>query len=55
MTDAWGLAALARILQAKGDSAGAMQAVERFEGRLQGHFRPREFEDDFQTLRVRPG
>jgi ATP/maltotriose-dependent transcriptional regulator MalT len=53
MTDAWGLSALARVLQAKGDSVGAMRSVDQFERRLHGHMRPREFEDDFHTLRVR--
>jgi LuxR family maltose regulon positive regulatory protein len=53
MTDAFGLIALTRVLQAKGDYAGAMQIVEKFEKRLLEHSRPREFEEDFRTLRVR--
>ena len=39
---------------AKGDYAGAMQVVEKFETRLQEHSRPpREFDEDLRTLRVR--
>jgi LuxR family transcriptional regulator, maltose regulon positive regulatory protein len=53
MTDSLGLLALARVLQAKEDYAGAMQVVERFETRLQTHLRPVEFAADFCTLRVR--
>jgi LuxR family maltose regulon positive regulatory protein len=53
MTDGFGLIALTRVLQAKGDYAGAMQIVEKFEKRLLEHSRPREFEEDFRTLRVR--
>ena len=53
MTDGFGLIALARVLRAKGDYAGAMQVVEKFETRLQEHSRPREFDEDFRTLRVR--
>ncbi len=53
MTDGFGLVALTRVLQAKGDYAGAMQIVEKFETRLQEHSRPREFDEDFRTLRVR--
>ncbi len=54
MTDGFGLVALARLLQAKGDYAGAMQVVERFETRLQEHLRPpREFDEELRTLRVR--
>ena len=53
MTDGFGLVALTRVLQAKGDYAGAMQVVEKFETRLSEHSRPREFDEDFYTLRVR--
>jgi LuxR family transcriptional regulator, maltose regulon positive regulatory protein len=53
MADAFGLLALTRVLQAKGNYAGAMQAVEKFETRLQGHLGPFEFAEDFRTLRVR--
>jgi LuxR family maltose regulon positive regulatory protein len=53
MTDGFGLIALARLLLAKGDDAGAMQAVQELETRLLEHARPREFEEDFRTLRVR--
>jgi LuxR family maltose regulon positive regulatory protein len=53
MTDGFGLLALARVLQAKGDYAGAMQVVEKFETRLQEHSQPREFDEDLRTLRVR--
>jgi LuxR family maltose regulon positive regulatory protein len=53
MTDGFGLIALARLLRAKGDFAGAMQAVEKFETRLREHSQPREFDEDLRTLRVR--
>jgi LuxR family maltose regulon positive regulatory protein len=53
MTDAFGLIALTRVLQARGDYSGAMQIVEKFEARLQGPLRPREFDQDLRTLRVR--
>jgi LuxR family maltose regulon positive regulatory protein len=54
MTDGFGLIALTRVLQAKGDYAGAMQIVEKFETRLQEHSRPpREFDEDLRTLRAR--
>ena len=53
MTDGFGLTVLARILQAKADYAGALHVVEKFESRLQEHSRPREFEEDFHTLRIR--
>ena len=53
MTDGFGLIALARVLRAKGDYAGAMQLVEKLETRLQSRSRPREFDEDFHTLRVR--
>jgi LuxR family transcriptional regulator, maltose regulon positive regulatory protein len=53
MTDGFGLLALARLLQAKGDYAGALQVVEQFESRLYEQTRPREFDVDLRTLRVR--
>jgi LuxR family maltose regulon positive regulatory protein len=53
MTDAFGLLALIYVLQARGDYAGALQMVEKFEARLQDDFRPYEFNEDFRTLRVR--
>jgi len=53
MTDAFGLLALTHVLQAKGDFAGAMRIVEKFETRLQGQSRPVEFGEPFRTLRVR--
>lgn len=53
MTDGFGLAALTRVLQAKGDYAGAMQVVEKFETRMMTHSRPREFDEDLHTLRIR--
>jgi LuxR family maltose regulon positive regulatory protein len=53
MTDGFGLVALARVLQAKGDYAGAMQVVEKFETRLLEHSQPREFDMDLRTLKVR--
>lgn len=52
MADAFGLLALIHVLRAKGDYAGAMQAVEKFETRLQGHSGPFEFAEDFRTVRV---
>ncbi|MCL4562082.1 MAG: LuxR C-terminal-related transcriptional regulator [Chloroflexi bacterium] len=53
MTDAFGLLALTHVLLAKGDHAGAMQIVEKFETRLQDPRRPVEFREAFFTLRVR--
>lgn len=53
MVDAFGLLALIRVFQAKGNYAGAMQAVEKFETSLQGQFGPFEFAEDFRTQRVR--
>jgi LuxR family transcriptional regulator, maltose regulon positive regulatory protein len=53
MTDGFGLIALARVLRVKGDYIGAMQIVEQFERRMQIGSRPREFDEDFYTLRVR--
>jgi LuxR family maltose regulon positive regulatory protein len=53
MTEGFGLVALTRLLQAKGDYAGAMQTVEKFEARLREHAQPREFDEDLRTLRVR--
>jgi LuxR family maltose regulon positive regulatory protein len=53
MTEGFGLIALARVLRATGDYAGAMQAVEKLETTLQTRAQPREFDEDFHTLRVR--
>lgn len=54
MTDAFGLVALARLLLAKEDFEEARLAVEKLETRLlEQQPRPREFEEDFRTLRVR--
>ncbi|MEW6405858.1 MAG: LuxR C-terminal-related transcriptional regulator [Chloroflexota bacterium] len=53
MTDALGLVALTRVLQAKGDYDEAMQVVDKFEAGLQDESRPTEFQEDFHTLRVR--
>ena len=53
MTDGFGLTALTRLLLTKGDYAGAMQTVEKFETRLREHAQPREFDEDLRTLRVR--
>jgi LuxR family maltose regulon positive regulatory protein len=53
MTDGFGLVALTHALQAKGDHAGAMDAAEKLETRMREVSRPREFEEDFRTLRVR--
>jgi LuxR family maltose regulon positive regulatory protein len=54
MTDGFGLVALARLLQAKGNYAEAMQVVGKFEKRIKEHSRPpREFDEDLRTLRVR--
>ncbi len=52
MTDAFGMLALAQVLKSKGDYAGALQIVDKFEARLQGKNRPSEFSEDFRTLRV---
>ena len=53
MTDGFGLTALIRVLRAKRDIAGALQIMEKFEKRVQGHLPPREFYEDLRTLRVR--
>jgi len=53
MTDAFGLLALIQTLQAKGDYAGAIEYVDKFEARLQGTSRPVEFSEPYRTLRVR--
>jgi LuxR family maltose regulon positive regulatory protein len=53
MTDAFGMLALTQILKAKGEFGEAMQIVDKFEARLQDLTRPREFTEDFHTLRVR--
>jgi LuxR family maltose regulon positive regulatory protein len=53
MTDGFGMVALTRILQAKGDYAGAMRIVDELETRMLEPSRPREFDEDFHTLRVR--
>ncbi len=53
MTDGFGLVALARVLQAKGEYSAALQAVEKLETVLRNQALPREFEEDFYTLRVR--
>lgn len=53
MTDGFGLAALALVLQAKGDYAGAMQTAQKFESRLKEHAHPREFDEYLRTLSVR--
>jgi len=52
MTDAFGLLALAHTLKARGDYAGAMQTVEKFEWRLRDQTRPIEFYEEYRTLRV---
>ncbi len=53
MSDGFGLIALARVLQAKGDFSGALQVAENFETRLAPHSWPREFDEDFHTLKIR--
>jgi LuxR family transcriptional regulator, maltose regulon positive regulatory protein len=53
MTDGFGLVALTRVLLAKGDYAGAMQAAVKLETRLLEHAQPREFDEDLRTLRIR--
>ncbi len=53
MADGFGLLALTFVLQAKGDFQGAMQAVDQFEQRMGGQFRPVEMRGPFRTLRVR--
>lgn len=53
MTDAFGLLALVNVLTMKGDYAGALETVEKFEARLQGPLRPVEFWEDFHTAKVR--
>lgn len=53
LTECFGLSALARVLQAREAFAEAMQAAEKLEARLQSPLRPREFEEDRHTLKVR--
>jgi LuxR family maltose regulon positive regulatory protein len=53
MTAGLGLVALARVLQAKGDHAGAKQAVAKLEDRMRADSHPREFDEALRTLRVR--
>ncbi|HWQ83819.1 MAG TPA: hypothetical protein VN363_04585, partial [Anaerolineales bacterium] len=53
MTDGFGLVALTRILQARGDHAGALQACEQFETRLRASAQPREFDEALRSLKVR--
>jgi ATP/maltotriose-dependent transcriptional regulator MalT len=53
MTNGFGLVALTRVLQAKGDYAGALQVVEELETRLRENSRPRELDEDFYTLKIR--
>ncbi len=53
MTDGFGLSALTRILLADRKFPEAMQMVERFESRLKENAQPREFDEDFLTLKVR--
>ena len=51
MTDGFGLVALVHVLQAQGDYPGALQAMEKLEVILKSRALPREFEEDFHTLR----
>jgi LuxR family maltose regulon positive regulatory protein len=53
MTEAFGLSALAHVLKAKRDYNGALQMIDEFEEKLRVHSRPREFDEDFYTLRAR--
>ncbi len=53
MTDSFGLIVQTRVLLGKGDNCGALQTVEKFEIILKGRSRPREFEEEFRTLKVR--
>ena len=53
MTDGFGLVALTRVQLAKGDYNGALQAADRLEARLREGAQPREFDEDFRTLRIR--
>jgi LuxR family maltose regulon positive regulatory protein len=50
--DGFGLGTLTRVLLAKGNYAGAMQIVDKFETRFQSPTRPVEFQEAFHTLRV---
>jgi LuxR family transcriptional regulator, maltose regulon positive regulatory protein len=53
MTDGFGLVALTRVLIAKREYVGAMQTAEKLEARMREHAKPREFDEDSLTLRVR--
>jgi LuxR family maltose regulon positive regulatory protein len=53
MTDALGLLALARVLEANGKYTESLQIVSKFETRLQQQTRPLEFREPFHTLRIR--
>ena len=53
MTDGFGYVALTRLLSAKGDFGEALQVVEKLETRMRQGSLPREFEEDYLTLRAR--
>ncbi len=53
LTEGFGLVALVRVLQAKGNFEEALQRVEQFEARMRNQALPSEFREDFYTLRVR--
>lgn len=53
MTDGFGLVALARLLRAKKAYAEALEVADKLESRLRQSALPREFEEDYLTLRAR--
>jgi len=53
MTHGIGFSTLARICIAKRDFSSAMQAAEMLEKRMREHAKPREFDEDFYTLKAR--
>lgn len=56
LAEGFGLLALTNILLAKGNNTSAMEAmeaVEKFESKMQMPLRPIEFEEEYRTLRIR--
>jgi LuxR family transcriptional regulator, maltose regulon positive regulatory protein len=52
MTDGFGIIALARTLQATGDHVGALKTLQKLDETVKNRKLPREFEEDFHTLKI---
>lgn len=52
MTEGFGLTVLTRVLMARLDFAAAARVLDQFEERMAASNRPKEFEEDFYTLRI---